>query len=944
LTKIYLSPGDPEYLFKEALGSGIIRHPDYSRIIYITPSTLRAIRAQKIFHNILTHQDPHLLSSTPTCYIPPDITTIDELSKRLHSLYGAETILPRKMIPVVISSLSKKGIGISVLISHLIRDFKSFHPSMDIEDIHELISRTTDELNLPHKLKASIDEAIEAFRVYQEYLRSHDLVDEQDLLNLCPQYIVKQRDAFKIAVIDGFYSPTMSEKLIIKEILNRAEMGLVSIPYIDGFDEIVDDYISFIKSEVSQGVYIERPDAYKGQDRTFSYHPYDDMESEVEGIARHIKALYRSGRISDLDNVIVAFPRLERYEPLIKRVFQRYGIPFIITSRRPAGKSRPIVELFCLLHSVSEDYPRIKFSQFLSSGYFGSIPESLREWIPTLSLQSGIISGKKAWLDFITNGNERFDRERIERTLKRDEALRLFEEPEDALLRKIEEIGRDIISIFRKIEPLEKIKEASSLTHLVSTLRAVLQDLRFLESIPSPDEPGSFSGERLFQKGDEIKKALIEGMEEISLLGDSELSLKEFSDYLGYILNNTYIREEGEGVIVTDLIGAFSASFLDHIYIGGLTDDDLPGRSDIDHILPESMTKRLGLNYLDRQVMIQRFLFEGIIRTARNIHLSYPLSESENKFLPSPFLYSAQAVKEKIPGLYSKNELLIRKATKPFSELISEIRIRQGGYHLKDSLNVTYIDSYRDCPRRFFIERVLGLEPQSIKEYKIEADVLGKTIHEIMEKIIFEPFEDIDYLKKRAAWIIEDILKGKNIDDFWKVIMTEAFIEILPQIYEIEKKIRSEGYKPIKTEKDISGEPIKGIKLKGKIDRIDASEKGIAIIDYKTGSRQFSCSGVLNGKMSIQLLLYAALLKTKGYCVDRVGTYSLRDLKITWCPPKKGKGVAVSMDDLITASLKALEDAVSRLIKGDFKAMPLGEEYYKCRRCHENPFCPYIQQ
>jgi ATP-dependent helicase/DNAse subunit B len=240
--------------------------------------------------------------------------------------------------------------------------------------------------------------------------------------------------------------------------------------------------------------------------------------------------------------------------------------------------------------------------------------------------------------------------------------------------------------------------------------------------------------------------------------------------------------------------------------------------------------------------------------------------------------------------------------------------------------------------------------PSEIKEYDIEASTIGKIIHRIMERIIKEPFDDLQYLKHRAKAIVKDVMQDKKIDNYWKKIISDAFIEILPDIYEKEMEIRRDGYAPAEIEMKVNGEPIKGIRLTGKIDRVDMLGDSVRIIDYKTGSTSLNCKQVLEGNENLQLFLYAAVLKNLGYKISKVGLYSLKDINVKWCPPKKtrsqktedGRQKTDSIDDYIAASLKFLDGTVRDMRKGNFRAMPLKD--YICWNCHEYAFCPYIQQ
>ena len=203
------------------------------------------------------------------------------------------------------------------------------------------------------------------------------------------------------------------------------------------------------------------------------------------------------------------------------------------------------------------------------------------------------------------------------------------------------------------------------------------------------------------------------------------------------------------------------------------------------------------------------------------------------------------------------------------------------------NIRVTDIDSYRTCHRKFFIEKILKLEPSETKEYEIEAMLLGTIIHEIMEELMAKSrsYRDYDEMKAEAEKLLGKLLDEKPLENYWKNFIRDSFLSILPEIYEIESGLRDEGYSFMKAEALVEGEVIKNIKLKGKIDRIDikiqnsklkvessknnkpVTDNEVELIDYKTGAAQLSRAEILNKGASLQLFLYAALMKSLGFKV-----------------------------------------------------------------------------
>lgn len=945
MVKIFYTPlgyrNTTEFLFKEALRAEDGEQEkdnrnqiDYSNILYLSPTPVKVHEAQRIFHSVVKgNSGGSWGNEVPqrSCYIPPEMATIMQYCKKIYSVYGNRRILHGPLIPIILSRLCGRGLGFSSMIADFISDLKHLYPDCDMSAIKHSFTDAFHDLNIPEAIAETINEGLETYKDYQSFITGSGLIDEDDVMNQVAGYRLQVIDNgignsdenllsvinHSLLILDGFYDPTLLEKNVLKKLIQSSEQTFVAIPYSNQFKRLVEGYANFLKDnfEIEETFVADSP--IRPSTHPVAYFAYPCMEEEVEGIARNIKSLYVSGKLRDLKEVIVTFPVLSKYTSMVERVFHRYGIPYDISKNKTLGRVSPFLDLLSLLRSVADGYPRLKFSQFLSSAYFIRIPEGVKKWVATLSLKSGIVSGKESWLNFMKGGSENVDM---------------------SLMKEKDKIEKDMAWIFNKLQPLEDVRKGTSIEAYVYLIRDIMDEFGFLAS--------AFDS-----KMRDLRRTTIELLKQMSFLSalhPHPISLNEFIDVFSHLLNSTNMESEGTGVRVMDFSEMHGMS-PEYIFLGGLTDGDMPRRMGTDYLLPDSLKRRLGFLHLDKYIETQCFSFHNLIKSCRNLHLSYPLMEGDDLFLPSSFLYLGEELRERIPGIFSKEEYFIRQGCKPFSNYISEVGTIHSSLNASSSLRVTDIDAYRMCPRKFFIERILNLEPMIVKEYELEAATIGTIIHRIMERIIKNPFDNLEDLKKKAETAIEVSVKDRRIDAYWKGIIRDTFMEILPDIYEKELEIRKGGYISTEVEKTITGEPIKGIRLKGKLDRFDRIGDAVQIIDYKTGTPGLNCKQVLEGNENLQLFLYAAIMKNQGYTVSRVGIYSLKDIDIKWCPPKKGKGRGkgkeneeMGIDDYIIASLKFLEEAVKDMRKGDFKARPLND--YICWNCHEYAFCPYIQQ
>ncbi|MDP2279838.1 MAG: hypothetical protein Q8K51_16665, partial [Nitrospirota bacterium] len=417
---------------------------DYSGILCLSPTPWKIRESQRIFHKL-----------TKNTYIPPEMMTIKQLSKKLYSLHGNKTPLSGSIIPIIISRLSGKGIGFSSIISSFIDEIKQYCPRKDIEVINKELKSVFEELNVPEEGSKRAMETIEIFRKYQETLTAQNLIDENDVMTECPAIIKEHNYSPAILILDGFYEITPSEELILKSLIEQAGTTLISIPYDDNFTLITNSYIDFIKNNFSIETGSFDPDAVlhlpssEKRGGGLSYVSYPGIDEEVEGIARHIKNLFISGQCRSLDKIIVAFPKLHTYHDIVQRVFKRYGIPCAFSSSKPLGKTEPYLALTALLESIADDYPRLPFSRFLTSQHFKKMPTLFREWIPQISLYSGIIKGKNLWLG-------------LSKTLSnvKNPALRDI----------LPEIEKEFKWVFKKLNPLESLKDRGTFKQLSETL------------------------------------------------------------------------------------------------------------------------------------------------------------------------------------------------------------------------------------------------------------------------------------------------------------------------------------------------------------------------------------------------------------------------------------------------------------------------------------------
>ncbi|NMW86070.1 PD-(D/E)XK nuclease family protein [Peptoniphilus sp. AGMB00490] len=153
-------------------------------------------------------------------------------------------------------------------------------------------------------------------------------------------------------------------------------------------------------------------------------------------------------------------------------------------------------------------------------------------------------------------------------------------------------------------------------------------------------------------------------------------------------------------------------------------------------------------------------------------------------------------------------------------------KIRERNYYVTD------FDTLKECPRRFLFEKVYKIE-------KLEKDYdekyyqrTGDKYHHILEKY-FKRERDL-----KIETLKELILEEENLGDFNNLSFLEK-ISVINSFNTLSEYIKSDleeqkkyGFMPKYFEEKIDTD-ISGIKIKGRIDRIDSLGESEILIDYK---------------------------------------------------------------------------------------------------------------
>lgn len=885
---------------------------NYSSVLYITPASFSLNEAKRQFFSYLKARHKK------NVYVPFQSFTLKDLCIHLYTTnLSNETeqkrIISDRIEPFILCKImGEDNIGYAYCLSDLLSKLRHYILNKDLSHIKEHLKLLISE----EKVLRRAVKAIEILEAYEKRLKEKGLIDfEGAIKESIP--LIKSQIQNDILVLDGFLDPTPLELEIITALAERIDKVYVLI-------EENAEFAGFFKSRLADKNWEIRSKNLKAktQKEGMRYYSYPTLEDEVEGIAKGIKGLIIEG-IKPSD-IIVSFPVLSKYLPMLKRVFKKHGIPISIVED-DLYKSKPFIALEDMIASIEEDYLRTEFLSFLTSPFFPNIPKTVKNVAVSISNKAGIIKGKEAWLSI------------------KDILLNAEEEVTEEMEGFIKEFQLEINKV---IERLEGIKKSKNLPSFIDKLEEVLNKLGFFDSL---------------EKSDIINKEdILEGVEnilsELRTIAEfysseaMEFKIEKAGLYLRHLMKGLKGKEEnidGVRVVPFELAAGIEC---EEIFFGGMIEGDLPSKPGIDPILPENVKKNMGLPFLEYYLDRQKRYFERLLNISSRVpYFSHPSTEGDKVFLPSPFLAWDTGLTPQSLNIVTEEDILIRKGAlkqKDFSvalwdgklssnEEIKNLFMQRFGD--KTYLSVTEIDAYRQCPLRFYIERFLCLKIEKPPQFEVEAILWGKLAHKTMEYLFKDGDIKVENMDKKLLKGLEISLRELSLEGFWAKVARRIFVILLPSLKEEELNIRMQGYSPYIVEKTLKT-TINNISLKGKIDRVDKKKseaKGqwitdsgqqdtVILLDYKTSSID---------KDSFQLPLYAAMWQREMQEeVERVGYYSLKNGQIEWLP-KKG----ISMAEFIDNALLITEEIVKKMREGIFTPTPFKDT--ECWYCKHSTMC-----
>lgn len=348
----------------------------------------------------------------------------------------------------------------------------------------------------------------------------------------------------------------------------------------------------------------------------------------------------------------------------------------------------------------------------------------------------------------------------------------------------------------------------------------------------------------------------------------------------------------------------------DLLICGGLNEGVWPASATPDPWLAPKVRIELGLGGLDRRVGLAAHDLATALG-GREVLLTRAKRDARSPTIASRFVLRLEAM---LGGIAADDRIVALAqaidahdgpallATRPAPSPPQATRPKV--------ISVTDVDRLKADPFAFYAKTMLRVSALDDVDAEPTAAWRGTMIHDVFDKWFKEDKLHPDKLVARVAALFDDAGMHPVTRALWQPRLREAIDWIAEQVAADQVAGRDVIESEIKGVIDYAG-----VKLKGVADRIDRSDNGLAIVDYKSGKPP--TPKAIKAGFSTQLGLLGLITERGGFA-GVVGTpVDFEYWSLTKDKDKFGKKTALMSDDVVATAASNFSDAVARWLTGD---------------------------
>ena len=298
------------------------------------------------------------------------------------------------------------------------------------------------------------------------------------------------------------------------------------------------------------------------------------------------------------------------------------------------------------------------------------------------------------------------------------------------------------------------------------------------------------------------------------------------------------------------------------VFLVNLVSDRFPSRERAEKIpLPLSLIKEKVPQDIDFHLEEERRLFYvGMTRAQELLYFTaadyYGMGKRMKKL--SPFVYEA------LPTLLEQEKKQSNAQQLTLGDVLSVYSETEEKEEERQPLKITYVtysnlQMFDICPLHYRAKVIFNI-PTPISPVQSFGISLHNTFYKFYKRVREDGKPTLSDFKKilKTEWISDGYINKKH--------EKERFLQAITTLGKFYKRECNPPVKPLAIELPFSFILKNGVKVSGKIDRVDKKDKGIEIIDYKTGEDNPKASKA----HELQLAIYAlAATRVKDNVLNR---------------------------------------------------------------------------
>jgi len=449
-----------------------------------------------------------------------------------------------------------------------------------------------------------------------------------------------------------------------------------------------------------------------------------------------------------------------------------------------------------------------------------------------------------------------------------------------------------------------------------------------------------------------FNRLLILGKENFELLNlDSLIQIFE------QLVSSLSVPFEGEPLEGLQLMGVLESRVLDfdRLIIASVNEGILPKSKSNNSFIPYDIKRKFKLPLHHHKDAIFAYHFYRLLQHPKQITILYNNSTDQlfggekSRFIRQ-IMHELQAKNKQIQIRESQASApLLNRKNVPF-EISNNVFIDS---KIKDffanGISPSSIISYYNCPLDFYYQYLLKVRSKTIDYEQLDDGTIGTIVHKTLEYLYQEYLDNI--LDKKAIQAIKNAVSQTLEIVFQEVcqfiprhgrlrISFEAAEQLIREAIRKDEIIIDNKsqliIKKLETKMEVELDnildlPLKSIKLKGNLDRLDELNGKLRLIDYKTAMveskdlRNLNFENLTAAKKNkaLQLLMYGFLARANDKKPDLIGIYSLKNRK---------EGFIELTDDDDNIPIDILKSFVLELTNGN-KVFTHNESSLHCEYC-----------